>query len=50
LEIKLSVTESEQYGASNDVKGYKSNGAVAPVAAKASAASAKAAPPWLVKK
>jgi hypothetical protein len=38
MSIKLDVRESEQYGASNDVKGYKSNGAVAPVAAKAPAA------------
>lgn len=49
LSIKLDVRESEQYGASNDVKGFKSNGAVAPVAAKASAAPAKAAPPWTKK-
>ena len=49
LSIKLDVRESEQYGASNDVKGYKSNGAVAPVAAKAPAAPAKAAPPWVKK-
>jgi hypothetical protein len=49
LSIKLDVRESEQYGASNDVKGYKSNGAVAPVAAKAPAA-AKAAPPWVKSK
>ena len=48
LSIKLDVRESEQYGASNDVKGYKSNGAAPPVAAKAPAA-AKAAPPWVKK-
>jgi hypothetical protein len=48
LSIKLDVRESEQYGASNDVKGYKSNGATAPIAAKAPAA-AKAAPPWVKK-
>lgn len=47
LSIKLDVRESEQYGASNDVKGYKSNGATPPKAAAAkSAAPAKAAPPW----
>jgi hypothetical protein len=49
LSIKLDVRESEQYGASNDVKGYKSNGAAPPVAAKAPAA-AKAAPPWVKSK
>jgi hypothetical protein len=48
LSIKLDVRESEQYGASNDVKGYKSNGAVAPKVA-APAASSKAAPPWVKK-
>ena len=48
LSIKLDVRESEQYGASNDVKGYKSNGA-APPTAKAPAASSKAAPPWVKK-
>jgi hypothetical protein len=49
LSIKLDVRESEQYGASNDVKGYKSNGAAPPKAAVAPAASAKAAPPWVKK-
>ena len=49
LSIKLEVRESEQYGASNDVKGYKSNGAVAPKAAAPVAASTKAAPPWVKK-
>lgn len=47
LSIKLDVRESEQYGASNDVKGFKSNGA-APMAATP-AASTKAAPPWVKK-
>ena len=50
LMIKLDVRESEQYGASNDVKGFKSNGAALPAAAKAApAASGKAAPPWIKK-
>lgn len=50
LSIKLDVRESEQYGASNDVKGYKSNGALPFAdAVKAPAASAKAAPPWVKK-
>jgi hypothetical protein len=50
LMIKLDVRESEQYGASNDVKGFKSNGAAPPSAAKAApAASTKAAPPWVKK-
>jgi hypothetical protein len=47
LSIKLDVRESEQYGASNDVKGYKSNGAVPPAAAAKAPAVAKAAPPWV---
>jgi hypothetical protein len=49
LSIKLDVRESEQYGASNDVKGYKSNGAVPPAAASKAPAVAKAAPPWVKK-
>jgi hypothetical protein len=53
LMIKLDVRESEQYGASNDVKGFKSNGSAPPAAgAKAAApaaASGKAAPPWVKK-
>ena len=49
LSIKLDVRESEQYGASNDVKGYKSNGAVAPKAAAPVAANSKASPPWVKK-
>lgn len=47
VSIKLDVRESEQYGASNDVKGYKSTGT--PMAAPAAAASTKAAPPWVKK-
>jgi hypothetical protein len=48
LSIKLDVRESEQYGASNDVKGYKSNGAAPPAAAAAKpSAPAKASPPWV---
>jgi hypothetical protein len=50
LSIKLEVKESEQYGASNEVKGFKSvSGSAAPVAASMPAAvpaTAKAAPPW----
>jgi hypothetical protein len=49
LQIKLEVRESEQYGASNDVKGFKSNGAAPPAAKAAPAASTKAAPPWVKK-
>jgi hypothetical protein len=48
LSIKLDVRESEQYGASNDVKGFKANGS-APPSAKAAAAPTKAAPPWVKK-
>jgi hypothetical protein len=56
--IKLEVKQDEQYGASNEVKGFKSvSGSVAPAAASipvktaapAPAASAKAAPPWAKK-
>jgi hypothetical protein len=51
LMIKLDVRESEQYGASNDVKGFKSSGSAPPAAAKAApaAATGKAAPPWVKK-
>jgi hypothetical protein len=50
LMIKLEIRESEQYGNSNDVKGFKSAGSAPPVAAKAApAASGKAAPPWVKK-
>jgi hypothetical protein len=48
LMIKLDVRESEQYGNSNDVKGFKSIGSAPPAAAKAPA-STKAAPPWVKK-
>lgn len=56
--IKLSIKEDAQYGASNEVKGFKSvSGSAAPAAASipaktaapAPAASAKAAPPWAKK-
>ena len=51
LMIKLDVRESEQYGASNDVKAFKSSGSAPPAAAAkaAPAASGKAAPPWIKK-
>jgi len=54
LQIKLDIRKSEQYGDSNDVKGFKSlaSGSAMPVAASAAAApaaSAKAAPPWVKK-
>ena len=56
--IKLEVKQDEQYGASNEVKGFKSlSGSAAPAAAvipakaaaTAPAAPAKAAPPWAKK-
>lgn len=55
--IKLQIKEDAQYGASNEVKGFKSvSGSVAPAAAipqgqsnSAPAAPAKAAPPWAKK-
>jgi hypothetical protein len=51
LSIKLDVKQDAQYGASNEVKGFKSvSGSAAPAAASmpaaAAPASAKAAPPW----
>lgn len=58
IAIKLEVKEDVQYGASNEVKGFKSvSGSVAPAAASipanaaapASNAPAKAAPPWAKK-
>jgi hypothetical protein len=56
--IKLEVKQDEQYGASNEVKGFKSlSGSAAPAAAvipakaaaPAPATPAKAAPPWAKK-
>ena len=54
LGIKLAIKEDAQYGASNEVKGYKSlSGSVAPsatpAAAPAHAAAKSAAPPWAKK-
>jgi hypothetical protein len=58
IAIKLEVKQDEQYGASNEVKGFKSvSGSVAPAAASipvktatpSPAAPAKAAPPWAKK-
>lgn len=53
LQIKLDIRESEQYGAQNEVKGFKaiaSSMAVAPAVKDApAAASGKAAPPWAKK-
>jgi hypothetical protein len=58
IAIKLEVKEDAQYGASNEVKGFKSvSGSVAPAAAAtpakdsapAPAKPARAAPPWAKK-
>jgi hypothetical protein len=57
IAIKLEVKEDAQYGASNEVKGFKSvSGSAAPAASipqgqsnPAPTASAKAAPPWAKK-
>ena len=49
LMIKLDVRESEQYGASNDVKGFKSAGSAPPAASKAAPAANAKAPPWVKK-
>ena len=55
ISIKLEVKNDAQYGASNEVKGFKSvSGSAAPAASPASPAAAapaatKAAPPWAKK-
>jgi hypothetical protein len=54
IAIKLEVKEDAQYGASNEVKGFKSvSGSAAPAAAipqaQSNPASSKAAPPWAKK-
>jgi hypothetical protein len=54
IAIKLEVKEDAQYGASNEVKGFKSvSGSTAPAAAipqvQSNSAPAKAAPPWAKK-
>jgi hypothetical protein len=50
ISIKLEVKQDEQYGASNEVKGFKSvSGSAAPsvpMAAASAPAAGKAAPPW----
>jgi hypothetical protein len=55
LSIKLDIKTDPQYGASNEVKGYKSlSGSAAPVAQMSpsplASSTAKAAPPWATKK
>ncbi len=54
IAIKLEIKQDAQYGASNEVRGFKSvSGSVAPAAsmpaAAPAAASGKAAPPWAKK-
>ena len=54
ISIKLDIKQDAQYGASNEVRGFKSvSGSVAPsvtaAPASAPAAAAKAAPPWAKK-
>jgi hypothetical protein len=54
ISIKLDIKQDAQYGASNEVRGFKSvSGSVAPAVpsapASAPAAAAKAAPPWAKK-
>lgn len=51
LQIKVDVKSSEQYGESNEVKGFKAiGGGTLPAPTSAAApASAKAAPPWAKK-
>jgi hypothetical protein len=51
LSIKLDVRESEQYGSSNDVKGFKSTTSSSMPSVKAEAtATSKSVPPWKVVK
>ena len=50
LSIKVAIKESEQYGAKNEVKGFKGNGGALPTpSAPAAQATGKAAPPWAKK-
>jgi hypothetical protein len=53
ISIKLDIKQDAQYGASNEVRGFKSvSGSVAPAATAAPAsapATGKAAPPWAKK-
>ena len=53
ISIKLEVKQDEQYGASNEVKGFKSVSGSAspstPMAAASAPAAGKAAPPWAKK-
>lgn len=50
LKIKVIIRESDQYGPSNEVKGFRSaGGASKPAAAPAAAAPGKASPPWAKK-
>ena len=52
MQIKVDIRESEQYGNSNEVKGWKAVAAgMAPAPkVKPPASNAKTAPPWLAKK
>ena len=52
VQIKVSIRQSEQYGAQNEIKGWKAINGSAPSALAAPAAPAsngKAAPPWAKK-
>jgi hypothetical protein len=50
ISIKLDIKQDAKYGASNEVRGFKSvSGSVAPAATAAPAPTAKAAPPWAKK-
>jgi hypothetical protein len=46
LDIKLSIKSSEQYGDSNEVKGYRTNGSTPSASAPSGAAPAASKPPW----
>lgn len=48
LKVKLAIREDAEYGASNDVKGFKSSGN-APLAPAAPAKTARPTPPWAKK-
>jgi hypothetical protein len=46
LSVKLAVKESEQYGASNEVKAFKANGSVQAAAPAGAPKPAASKPPW----
>lgn len=49
LQIKLTTRKSDEYGDSNEVKGYRAAGGSPPAAKPAAAAPSRSAPPWAKK-